>query len=137
LPGINGEGVLPWGGEGNSRANEGGRDALPNVEKVTVDPRKVTEYALNPNNTSGGANKARVFESALGYNQSNSNHLIQQIQNKLPDSKAVLGVADKYGQRFTVDIPVIGPSGKTAIVRTGWILEPGSDIPRMTTIFVK
>ena len=116
---------------------EGAGELLPNVEKVTVDTRKVTEYALNPNNTSGGANKARVFESVLGYNQSNSNHLMQQIQNKLPTSKAILGKADKYGRRFTVDIPITGPNGKTAIVRTGWILEPGSDVPRMTTIFVK
>ena len=117
--------------------NEGKGNLLPNVEKVTVDTRKVTEYALNPKNTSGGANKARVFESALGYNQSNSNQLMQQIQSKLPTSNAILGTADKYGQRFTVDIPITGPNGKTAIVRTGWILEPDSDVPRMTTVFVK
>lgn len=62
---------------------------------------------------------------------------MQQIQSKLPTSNAILGTADKYGQRFTVDITITGPNGKTAIVRTGWILEPGSDVPRMTTIFVK
>ena len=116
---------------------EGAGDILPKVEEVTVDTRKVTEYALNSNNTSGGAHKARVFESALGYNKSNSNHLIQQIESKLSTSKAILGKADKYGQRFTVDMPITGPNGITAIVRTGWILESGSDVPRMTTIFVK
>ena len=42
---------------------------LPNVENATVDIRKIIEYALNPDNVSGGANKARVFESALGYNR--------------------------------------------------------------------
>lgn len=116
---------------------EGAGEALPNVEKVIVDSRKVTDYALNPNNLSGGANKARVFESALGYNQSNADHLIQQIQSKLPTSEAVLAKLDKYGQRFTIDIPITGPNGKTTIVRTGWILEPDSQVPRMTTIFVK
>jgi len=73
----------------------------------------------------------------LGYNQSNADHLIQQIQSKLPTSEAVLGKLDKYGQRFTIDIPITGPNGKTTIVRTGWILEPDSQVPRMTTIFVK
>jgi hypothetical protein len=127
-----------WGyTEGSGVGTEGAGELLPNVKKVTVDTRKVTEYALNPNNTSGGANKAQVFESALGYNQSNSSHIMQQIQSKLPTSNAILGTADKYGQRFTVDIPITGPNGKTAIVRTGWILEPGSGVPRMTTIFVK
>ena len=110
---------------------------LPNVNKVRVDTRKVTHYALNPNNLSGGADKAKVFESALGYNQSNATQLIEQIQSKLPKSEAVVGNLDKYGQRFTVDIPITGPNGRTAIVRTGWILEHGSDVPRMTTLFVK
>ncbi|MCL1853867.1 MAG: hypothetical protein FWF88_12755, partial [Peptococcaceae bacterium] len=112
-------------------------NTLPNVEKVTVDSRKVTDYALNPNNLSGGADKARVFENALGYNQLNFGQLIEQIQSKLPSCEAVLGKADQYGQRFTVDIPITGPNGNTANVRTGWILEPGSDTPRMTTLFVK
>ena len=30
-----------------------------------------------------------------------------------------------------------GPNGKTAIVTTGWILVPGSEIPKMTTVLVK
>ena len=43
----------------------------------------------------------------------------------------------KYGQRFMEDIPITGVNGNTAIVQTGRILEPCSDIPRMTTIFVR
>ena len=115
----------------------GNGNSLPNANKATVDVRKVNDYALNPNNMSGGADKARVFESALGYNQSNSSHLMNQIQQKLPNNQAVLGKLDQYGQRFTVDIPITGANGNSAIVRTGWILEPGADVPRMTTIFVK
>ena len=110
---------------------------LPNVYKVKVDARKVTDYALNPSNPSGGADKAKVFNSALGYNQSNHGQLIAQIEQKLSSSEATLGNLDKYGQRFTVDITITGPNGNTAIVRTGWILEPGLDVPRMTTLYVK
>jgi hypothetical protein len=109
---------------------------LPNVDKVKVDSNKVTNYALDPNHPVG-RNKAKVFESSLGYKQSNANQLMEQVQSKLPNSEAVLGVADQYGQRFTVDIPITGVNGNEAVVRTGWILEPGSEIPRMTTIFVK
>jgi len=116
---------------------EGTGSNLPNVDKVTIDSRKVTDYALNPKNLSGGADKAKVFDSALGYNQSNAGQLMEQIKTKLPSSEAVLGKLDQYGQRFTVDIPITGPNGNTAIVRTGWILELGADVPRMTTLFVK
>ena len=73
----------------------------------------------------------------MGYNQSNSAQLIEQIQSKLPDSEAVLGELDMYEQRYTVDISITGPNGNTAIVRTGWIVETGSKVPRMTTLFVK
>jgi len=84
-----------------------------------------------------GGNKARVFESALGYNQSNANDLIKQVYEKLPQSKAILGKLDQYGQRYTVDIPITGPNGNTVDVRTGWIIGEDSIIPKLTTIYVK
>ena len=52
--------------------------------------KKLTEYALNPNHPVG-RNKAKVFESALGYNQSNADDLMRQIYEKLPSSEAVVG----------------------------------------------
>ena len=38
---------------------------------------------------------------------------------------------------YTVDIPITGPNGNTVNVRTGWIIKTGSDVPELTTIFVK
>jgi hypothetical protein len=111
-------------------------NAIPNFNKATIDPRKLTDYALNPNHPVGG-NKAKVFESALGYNQSNANQLMEQIQKNLANTPATLGKADQYGQRYTVDLLINGPNGKTATVRTGWIIKSGSDTPEMTTLFVK
>ena len=120
-----------FGGEGKAINN-----AIPNVEGATINPKKLTEYALNPNHPVGG-NKAKVFESALGYNQSNADDLMRQIYEKLPSSEAILGKLDEYGQRYTVDILITGPNGKTMYVRTGWIIKTGSNIPELTTIFVK
>ena len=112
------------------------QNALPNVEKATINPNKLTGYALNPEHPVGG-NKAKVFESALGYNQSNASGLMKQIYEKLPQNEAILGKLDQYGQRYTVDIPITGPNGNTVNVRTGWIIKTGSDVPELTTIFVK
>ncbi|HFC6052846.1 TPA: DUF6883 domain-containing protein [Neisseria meningitidis] len=105
---------------------------IPNADSVIIDTRKFTDYALNPNHDVG-RHKARVFESALGYNQSNATELILKIRQGLKDNPARLGKKDQYGQRYTVDIPITGPNGKTA----GWILVPGSEIPKMTTVLVK
>ena len=119
-------------GTGGAKA----KNALPNVEDATINPKKLTDYALNPEHPVG-ANKAKVFDSALGYNQSNADGLMNQIYEKLPQTESVLGKVDNYGQRYTVDIPITGPNGNTATVRTGWILKPGSTKPELTTLFVK
>ena len=125
---------------GAGGVNESGsntiKNALPNVEKSIINPNKLTGYALNPGHPVGG-NKAKVFESALGYNQSNADNLMKQIYEKLPQNEAILGKLDQYGQRYTVDIPITGPNGNTANVRTGWIIKTGSDVPELTTIYVK
>jgi hypothetical protein len=112
-----------------------GETRLLNAEKAVIDPRKLTEYALNPTHPVGG-NKAKVFESALGFNQSNADTLLKQIQQGVADHSPVAGTVDKFGSRFTVDIPVTGPKGK-GVVRTGWIFKGDSEIPELTTLFVK
>ena len=109
---------------------------IPHAESAIIDSRKLTEYALNPNHEVG-KHKAKVFESALGYNQSNADELILKIKQGLKENPAQLGKKDQYGQRYTVNIPIQGPNGKTAIVTTGWILESGSKTPKLTTALVK
>ena len=97
---------------------------IPNVGNASIDSRKLTDYALNPEHPVGG-NKAKVFESALGYNKSNAEEFMQQIYEKLPGGRATLGKLDEFGQRYTVDISITGPNGNTVEVRTGWIIKKG------------
>ena len=112
------------------------KNVLPNFENASINSNKLTGYALNPEHPVGG-NKAKVFESALGYNQSNADELIQQVYQKLPQSEVTRGTLDQYGQRYTVNLMITGPNGNTVNVRTGWIIKTGSDIPELTTIYVK
>jgi hypothetical protein len=124
------------GGGGHFFTTESGEARLLNADRAIIDVRKITDYALNPQSTSGGADKARVFESALGYNLSNYEGLLAQIQAGVSENAPMAGQIDRYGSRFTVDIPVTGPNG-SAIVRTGWIYDPGSTVPRLVTLYVK
>jgi len=112
------------------------KNPLPNLENANINPKKLTEYALNPAHPVGG-NKAKVFESTLGYNQSNADDLMKKVYSKLNESEAVVGKLDQYGQRYTVDMNITGPNGSSKIVRTGWIIKLGSTIPELTTIYVK
>jgi hypothetical protein len=99
--------------------------------------KKLINYALDPNNTNGGSDKARVFQSALGFNQSNANQLMSQVRTKLPHTETTVVTKTEYGQTFQVDMEITGVNGKSAIVRTGWIIRNGSDHPDLTTIYVK
>ena len=112
------------------------KGALPNAENAVIDANKITGYALDFAHPVGG-NKAVVFDLALGYNQSNTGELIAKVQEGVRTNPATLGKADQFGQRFTVDMPITGPNSNTVMVRTGWIFDPGSTIPRLTTIYVK
>ena len=110
-------------------------EILPNASKARIPQDKITGYALNAAHKSGG-DKARVFEAALGLNRSNAQSLISQIRNGVMKYPAQLRHVDRHGQHFAVDIPMTGPKG-SAIVRTGWVIEPGATSPRLTTVFVK
>ena len=113
---------------------------IPNVGNASIDSRKLTDYALNPEHPvmRGTAQNPDIFfQSALGYNKSNAEEFMQQIYEKLPGGRATLGKLDEFGQRYTVDISITGPNGNTVEVRTGWIIKKASDTPALTTIFVK
>jgi filamentous hemagglutinin len=111
-----------------------GATRLVGANRADIDPRKITDYVLNPDHPQG-RNKARVFESALGFNRSNADDLIAQLRKGVVTNQPMAGTVDEYGSRFTVDISVRGPKAK-GVVRTGWILDPGSVTPRLTTAYV-
>jgi hypothetical protein len=101
---------------------------------------KLTEYVLNPSHTYGmsrGADKARVFKSALGFDRSNWQLLKQAILDGLPQCEALFSREDEYGKRYQVTLPITGPNGNTAQVLTAWIIRPGSNRPALTTLLVR
>ena len=63
--------------------------ALPNCERAFIEDDKLLEYALSPR-SERGQHKARVFESALGFNLSNWQELRQAVLSALPKQEATL-----------------------------------------------
>lgn len=109
---------------------------LLNAEHAVVNYKKLSTYSLDPTHLSGG-HKARVFQSALGYNPTNADVLGARVQEGVLTAPAKILDANQHGQRMAVDMPILGANGETVIVRSGWIYEPGAVVPRMTTLFVK
>jgi hypothetical protein len=104
----------------------------PRFENVEIDQRKISEYVMNAEHPHG-QHKFRVINSATGLTAKDADQIETQIRDGVKNGTPVAGKNDQYGQRWSVDIPVTGPAG-TMTVRTAWIVEPGSDQPRLATI---
>jgi hypothetical protein len=106
------------------------------AKTIFIDPRKLQDYALNPQHPVGSA-KARLFQTQLGFTQSNYQLLIDQIAIHAPESEAIPGLSDEYGQRYQVDFWILGiEPEQQEIVRTGWIIKSDEDIARLLTIYI-
>ncbi len=106
------------------------------ARRLIIAPRKLTEYALNPENPVG-ADKARIFHRALGFTADNYERLLQQIADQALDAEAMTTSLDVHGQRYRVDLEIVGvEAGQREMVRTGWIVAPGSDAARLVTLYV-
>ena len=111
-------------------------NALPNYQNAIIQREKLERYVLDSTNPVG-KNKATVFKSALGFDQSNWQLLEKAILNELPYHEAILGESDIYGQRYNVTFSITGPNGRTASVLTAWIIDRGNDFARFVTAIVQ
>ena len=106
---------------------------IPNAERAVVDIRKLRDYCLNPQHNRG-KHKARLFTSLLGMNSDDAEELRNILLEAVKTKDAQLGETDAYGQRYTLDF-TLNWRGKQARIRSAWIIETGSDIPKLTTAF--
>ena len=113
-------------------------EAMPGYEKAYTDPNKFYRYSLDPNHTRGG-DKAVVYQAALGYNLTNAESLIKQIDVSIKSGNAKLVSTwyNGYGFIFKFITSVVGPNGNHRDVASEYIIDSNSDFPRMTTNYVK
>jgi hypothetical protein len=107
---------------------------IPHADRAEVPIHKLRDYCLNPLHDEG-KHKARVFASALGMTAADAESLRFLLLEAVRTHDAQLGYRDAYGQRYTVDFQVDW-RGRQAIIRSGWILEHSSDVPRLTSCYV-
>jgi hypothetical protein len=124
----------PDGGSGNEpqlplRTPEPER---PKFDHPKIDSTKVAGYALNPDHPVG-QHKYRVINSATGLTAGDAAAVEQQIREGVRSGTPIRGEADKWGQRWAVDVPLTGPTG-TILVRTAWIIDVDSTDPRLVSI---
>ena len=124
----------------NEKSNSLGRlsSLFENSRELTLDfksiNKKLNDYALNIDHVTG-KNKAKVFQSVLGFNTENHEILAKQIISKFNIYETTNFRFSEYGLQFTQVIETEGVNGVKAKIVTGWIME--DNVIRLTTAYVK
>ena len=112
-------------------------EPLYNVSLAKFDSGKLVNYSMDFDKE---PNKARAWKEALGFEKNHAELVEKQIMAWLPEIAAVRKDADKWGERFAVDIPINGLNGKMVDVRSAWIYDMKngkiSTKPRLTSVYI-
>ncbi|GET42571.1 DUF6883 domain-containing protein [Microseira wollei] len=106
---------------------------IPNAEIAVVDIRKLRDYCLNPEHDEG-KHKARIFLSILGMTAENAEELRQILLEVVRTHEDQLGRRDEFGQRYILDF-TLEWQDRRATIRSGWIIEHDSNMPKLTTCY--
>ncbi len=108
---------------------------LPHAERAVVKLEKLTQYSLNPAHDKGG-HKARVFAATLGIGIADAEWLQGELLRVAHKGEAVLTKTSIFGTHYVIDA-LITRGERSAIVRTAWLVDAGSENPRLTSCYVR
>lgn len=108
---------------------------LPNAELAVVEREKITDYLLNPDHPDNGG-KASFFVS-LGFSHDDPHRLADALRKLALTDGATESMETKHGKKYIVDGELENPAGKEAWIRSIWIIDAGTDFPRLVTAYRK
>lgn len=108
---------------------------LPNPHKAVVEIGKLRDYSLNVDHPIG-RHKARVFKAALGLTVQQADWLRNRALELAVTDEAGPGSTSAFGDTYVIDA-WITYKGRTALVRFSWIVEFGTDFPRLTSCYIR
>jgi hypothetical protein len=106
---------------------------LPNKSRAQVPLEKVTDYLLSETHAVGKS-KARYFHS-YGFNDGNASDLAQGLLAIAQNTAVESSERSPYGTKYILDGELETPNGVMIQVRTIWIVEHNTDIPRFVTAY--
>ena len=98
-----------------------------------MDIGKLRNYCLNSQHNTG-KHKAHLFTTLLGMGPDDAEALRDALLEAIKTQEAQLGKKNEHGQRYTVDFTLKWRHNQ-ATIRSGWIIETTSDIPKLATAF--
>jgi hypothetical protein len=106
---------------------------LLNARAAFIDPGKIRDYLLSPDHPQGRCKAA--FFARLGYSEENWQLLESDLVALALAGEAELDHVNPYGCLYRVRGILTGPSDRSAMVVTIWIILTYEDFPRFITAF--
>lgn len=106
---------------------------LPHRDRVEVAREKLTDYLLDSGHPDNGGKAA--FFARMGYSRDNWFACAEALK-ALARSKDVAAMLESpHGEKYIVDGTLAAASGAERHLRTIWIVDADSTIPRLVTAY--
>ena len=107
---------------------------LPNAHRAVVEPHKLVDYLLNASHPDNGG-KAKFFAS-LGFAENDVDALRAALLALASTGEVVASSHSSHGQKHVVEGWLVAHTGiGRRPVRSVWIVEVGSEAPRLVTAY--
>ena len=106
---------------------------MPNSGTAIIEREKVADYLLNPAHPDNGG-KAAFFLS-LGFNQDDWEILALAFRRLAGGAEIAKSVETSHGCKYIVEGRIETPGGKSPTVRTIWIVDRGTEAPRLVSAY--
>lgn len=104
--------------------------------KLVISKAKLTEYCLNEKHPKG-VPKAIAFEKYLGYNKDSYDKLDNLIRQNIVTATYRDRGGNTQGHRYEASFFVEDLQGRRIMLVTGWIVDKGTNYPRLITAYLK
>lgn len=106
---------------------------LPNAERAVIDPAKLHAYLLSRTHPLGRLKATFFF--GLGYSSEDWRRLDADLRSQHLFRDAIPRESTRYGQKWEIRAPLVGPSGNPAEVVSVWVILVNEDFPRFVTAY--
>jgi hypothetical protein len=106
---------------------------LPDFENAIVDDSKVAGYLLCEEHEDGRG-KAEFFKS-FGFSLKEPVALKQALLDLVRKTDVAIVQPSPHGTKYTVEGAIRAPDGRSPVVKSIWMIDHGTRIPRLITAF--
>jgi hypothetical protein len=104
---------------------------VPNATSAIIDPRKVTHYLMS-GSSAKGAPKAAFFEQ-FGFRRDQPGSLESALLTHVAAHEIDKVLPSPWGIKYEITGPMAAPDGRLPMVRSVWIINTGTTVPRFVT----